>query len=515
MRERSDTSLAAGAGARWPVAVAIYAAGIAAVLALLYPTVRATVDVWTYSASFRHCFLILPVIGYLIVERFPRLRATPCRPSWTGVALFALAAIFWRIGHAGHVGLLQQLALVFMIQSLWLATFGWAWLRAAAFPLIYLLFLVPVGTELVPALQNVTAHLSVSALRFADVPVYLEGTLITIPAGSFEVAEACAGLRFLVVTVAIAALVAGELAISWPRRALILAAALIIPILANAARVFGIIMIADRIGYQYATGVDHLIYGWIFLSLVLLLLLAAAFLIAGREAIRAAPVPAGGVGPGLPSVPGTRAIVTTGLCLAILAGFVFTQSRGGPPPTLAGQVRLVATPAGWQPTLLPQPLWRPRFDAPVQEIEQAFERDGVVAVLYAARFETGTEGGDVTASTNRPEGANGAEPIQRDTQLLTTASGAIPTTRLVLGGADQRTLWITYWIGDRFIASRAEAALWQLWQSLVHGRVQTGVLVVSINAASAGEASPDAAAAALIGALPLERGVAGLMVNEP
>ena len=67
--------------------------------------------------------------------------------------------------------------------------------------------------EAVPELQRLTAHLAVAALQWTNIPVYLEGTLITIPSGAFEVAEACAGLRFLVVTLAIATLVAG-LAIS-------------------------------------------------------------------------------------------------------------------------------------------------------------------------------------------------------------------------------------------------------------------------------------------------------------
>ena len=488
------------------LACLIYALGAVGILVLLRPTLQGLIETWTVSATYRHCFLIGPIVAYLIVERKARLRAQPCRPSLLGLAGFALVLVIWRLGVIGHVRLLEELALIGMLQMLWLAVFGRAWFRAALFPLAYMAWLVPFGAEMVPWLQQATARLAVSALQWTNVPVFLDGTLITIPAGSFEVAEACAGLRFLVVTVALATLVAGELAYTWPRRLVFLAAALAVPILANAVRVYGIIMIADLVGYQYATGVDHLVYGWIFLTLVLAALLGIALLLAPPGSARkATPVP--------PPRPGasTRAGVLLGsalmaaLCLGMTAlAAARAPAREASLPAQTARVGPPASfqPASWRPTPVLAGGWHPLFDRPAAETEIAFARAGVTAEIYLAAFDGGRSSGDVTSSDNRPEG-NHQEIVKRAALWLSLGTERIPFTKLtVTGPAGARTVWLSYWIDDRYLASRVEAALWQLWLAAIGSKVHTGVLVLAIEDAGLGERSADGEAAALLSELP-------------
>jgi exosortase len=73
-------------------------------------------------------------------------------------------------------------------------------------PLLYLFFLVPSGEFLVPKLQEFTASLAIGGLQIVGVPVYSDGIFIQIPEGAFVVAEACAGLRFLVASIAYGAI---------------------------------------------------------------------------------------------------------------------------------------------------------------------------------------------------------------------------------------------------------------------------------------------------------------------
>ncbi|MGL1269245.1 archaeosortase/exosortase family protein, partial [Vibrio parahaemolyticus] len=66
------------------------------------------------------------------------------------------------------------------------------------FPLGYMLFLVPFGDEMIPFLQTITARLTMVLLALAHIPATLDGVFITTPAGYFEVAEACSGVKFLI-----------------------------------------------------------------------------------------------------------------------------------------------------------------------------------------------------------------------------------------------------------------------------------------------------------------------------
>ena len=140
---------------------------------------------------------------------------------------------------------------------------------ALLFPLAYMLFLVPFGDELVPALQAVTASLAVNLTHASGVPAIVDGIFIDTPAGLFEVAEACSGVKFLVAMIALGTLVAHLCFESPRRRAVFMAACIVVPVLANGVRAWGTIYVAQSQGVEFAAGFDHIVYGWVFFALVM------------------------------------------------------------------------------------------------------------------------------------------------------------------------------------------------------------------------------------------------------
>ncbi len=102
----------------------------------------------------------------------------------------------------------QQLAVVAMVSSVVLAVLGWPAYRQLAFPLAFLVFAVPFGRGLVPALMQVTADITATALKWTGVPVFRNGMLLSIPGGDFEVARACSGLNYLMTGVVLGTLYA-------------------------------------------------------------------------------------------------------------------------------------------------------------------------------------------------------------------------------------------------------------------------------------------------------------------
>ncbi len=147
-----------------------------------------------------------------------------------------------------------------------LSVVGWRIFRAMLFPMLYLFFMVPTGEFLVPRLQDFTASFVVLGLQLVNIPVFLDGVFIRIPNGLFEVAEACAGLRFLIANVAFGFLFANLMYRGWRKRIIFVALSFIVPIFANGLRAFGIVMIAHLSDNKLAAGVDHIVYGWGFSS---------------------------------------------------------------------------------------------------------------------------------------------------------------------------------------------------------------------------------------------------------
>jgi exosortase A len=246
--------------------------GLVLLLALFEAEVRAAVDVWYSSTAFGHCFLVLPICAWLVWERRERLaRLVPCSMPVAALLMLPCAAV-WLF--AERLGIMEgrQLALLVMLWVMVLAVLGPKAMRAFIVPLAYLVFLVPFGAFLVPALQNFTAQFVDYGLGFFGIPHYVDSVNIEIPEGRFLVAEACAGLRFLIAAIAFGALYAASIYRSPGRRVIFVIISIIVPIVANGIRALGIVMLGHVLGSAEAGAVDHVLYGWIFFSLVILLL---------------------------------------------------------------------------------------------------------------------------------------------------------------------------------------------------------------------------------------------------
>jgi len=185
----------------------------------------------------------------------------------------------------------RQLAALAVMQALVLAVLGWRICLTMAAPLAYLVFLVPFGAFLVPSLQNLTAWMIEVGLRVLEIPHYVDALTIEIPAGFFLVAEACAGLRFIIASLAFGALYAFVMFRTPGRRIAVMVLALVVPIIANGIRALGIVVYGHYLGSAEAAAADHLIYGWAFFSIVILLLTLAGLPFRQDASVSATPVP--------------------------------------------------------------------------------------------------------------------------------------------------------------------------------------------------------------------------------
>lgn len=281
---------------------ALLRAGLGLVLwGLLFGAeIAAAVAIWESSTAYNHCWLVLPIALWLGWNRRHRLAVLRPAPALRLAVLGLAPALAWLAAH--HLGIMEgrQLAAIGLFWTLALAIFGWPVFRAMAAPLLYLVFLVPFGAFLVPLLQRLTAYMIEFGLQVAGIPHYVDALIIEIPAGTFLVAEACAGLRFLIAAIAFGALYAVEMFRSPGRRLIVLGLAVVVPIVANGIRAFGIVLVGHHLGSAEAAAVDHVIYGWLFFSVVILLLVLAGLPFREDTPVRACRGSLHTPGPGAP-----------------------------------------------------------------------------------------------------------------------------------------------------------------------------------------------------------------------
>jgi len=153
-----------------------------------------------------HILLIPLLSAVLIFLQRKRVFRAPRFCPLIGVPLLLIAVVFWYSleGPISHLNSTDQLSVVaFLIVFVWIAAFilcyGTGAFKAAAFPLLFLLLMIPIpvafGDWIVSLLQRGSADTCYALFRFIRVPCLRHGFRFSLPGVNIEVAEACSGIH--------------------------------------------------------------------------------------------------------------------------------------------------------------------------------------------------------------------------------------------------------------------------------------------------------------------------------
>ncbi|MFZ2387902.1 MAG: exosortase A, partial [Polaromonas sp.] len=284
-------------------------------LFLYRDTAIAMVTIWERSETFTHGFLVPPIVFWLIWRQRKVIAVQPLQAALWPLLPVASAALVWLLGELTAVNAVTQLAFVALLVLTVPAVMGVSVARLIIFPLGFLFFAVPIGEFVMPQLMEWTADFTVFALRLSGVPVYREGLQFVIPSGNWSVVEACSGVRYLIASITVGTLFSYLNYNSTKRRILFVIVSILVPIVANWLRAYMIVMLGHFSGNRIATGVDHLIYGWVFFGIVIMLM----FIIGARwsEPEKMLNVSASGRSAQPQIVSAARLWITTG-CFAVV-----------------------------------------------------------------------------------------------------------------------------------------------------------------------------------------------------
>ncbi|MDF1552140.1 MAG: exosortase [Deferrisomatales bacterium] len=265
---------------------------LGAVAALYSGVVPPMVQDWLQDENYSHGILVPLISGYVLWTRRVAL-AEAAREGdsslWSGLALCVGSLGLLIVGRAGAELFLQRFSLVTLLWGgvWWL--WGWGTVRVAAFPLGFLLFMVPLPYLVYDAvafpLKLFAARIATESLFYLGVPVFREGNIIHLASQTLEVADACSGIRSLLSLLALGVVYAYFTeTVQW-KRGLIVLSTVPIAIAANAFRVAGTGVLTHYVSPQAAEGFFHTFSGWLVfvVAFVLLFLVGGALRFVGAR----------------------------------------------------------------------------------------------------------------------------------------------------------------------------------------------------------------------------------------
>ena len=273
----------------------LYFAGVVAASILLYwKTLSALATFSLHEESSSHLLLIPIVSIYLLYSERKRIFAIVQSQAVLGIVLMLAGAIFhWTtvFRATGQEWLLsaETVSLVLIWIGAFTFFYGATALRAGAFPMAFLLLMVPIPESIlgrvINLLQSGSTDIAYFLFRTAGVPVLRQGFLLTVPGVTIEVAKECSGIRSSM-ALFITCLLAAHLFLrtGW-RKLLFVLLAFPVALIKNGVRIVTLTLLSVYVDPSFLTGNLHHKGGIVFFLLALLILAPVLMLLEKSERI--------------------------------------------------------------------------------------------------------------------------------------------------------------------------------------------------------------------------------------
>jgi exosortase len=246
--------------------------------------------------SFSSHVLLIPLLSVMLIIYRKADIFSDVRYSIFGGGIFSLigaALLAW--SNFGNTGLIESdllSAKAFAIMIFWMGVFllffGCKSLRNAIFPLLFLLFMIPIPKALletvVSALQRGSAEMTALLFRITGTPHYRNDLTFVLPRISIEIAEQCSGIRSSLALLITSLLAAHLMLRTFWHKAILVAFAVPLAMLKNAIRITVLSLLSVHIDTRFLRNSDlHQEGGILFYVLALVLMLPILSLLRRSE----------------------------------------------------------------------------------------------------------------------------------------------------------------------------------------------------------------------------------------
>jgi exosortase len=244
-------------------------------IAVYFPILSKLVAQWSTDDDVSHGFFVPLVAGYIAWQRREQFLSIEWKPAWWGIGLLVWAGLQAYLGMLGAELFLQRTAFLFSLVGVLLVLGGTGLVRQLSFPLLLLLFMIPLPTvvynNITFPLQLFASAVAERSLEVLNIPVLRDGNILELASQKLSVAEACSGIRSLLSLSFLSLVYAYFFDRKVWMRWVLLFATIPIAIIANSARVT-LTGVFSEIDPSLAEGFFHEAEGWVIFVVAIVIL---------------------------------------------------------------------------------------------------------------------------------------------------------------------------------------------------------------------------------------------------
>nr|WP_321465565.1 exosortase/archaeosortase family protein [uncultured Desulfobulbus sp.] len=231
---------------------------------------------WSDSEEYSHAFLTLPIIFYIAFQANDKFSDSEPKFCWLGGILLGISSLSYFFSLLTEVHTVIALSMYLTVVGVLIFLFGIQSLRILFTPLLLLLMLIPfpdqLYIQLTFPLQLKVSQMSAAIVEWVGIPVYRAGNVLSIPEKSFEVIEACSGLRSVITLLTLSVIMGFFVLRQVWTKVVLVAISVPVAIFVNLIRVVAIILLFHFFGLDLYTGTLHTLTGLAIFSIALAVL---------------------------------------------------------------------------------------------------------------------------------------------------------------------------------------------------------------------------------------------------
>jgi len=241
------------------------------------PTLIWMWDRWFARDSYYSHGILIPFVTiFLIWQKREELALIKKAKSAWGLPLIIIGMLMHTFASLMRVYFISGFSMLLVLVGLILFFYGFAVFRKILFPVLFLVFMIPVPLVIITnisfKMKIFAAEIATTVLNSSGIPAVREGSVIRMRHAQVIVDDVCSGLRSLISLMALGSIFAYWMKSTMTKRCILFLTTIPIAILTNVFRVIFLSSVAEIWGVQYAAGILHDVSGFLVFAVAFVLL---------------------------------------------------------------------------------------------------------------------------------------------------------------------------------------------------------------------------------------------------